>query len=77
MEDVGYVLFSIFNVVWATIYLQAWKRYSAELAFRWGTLDQRDDLLSEPRPLFRVNFTSFYIVEHVSNLLASFIVHSC
>lgn len=55
MEDVGYVLFSVFNVVWVTTYLQAWKRYSAELAFRWGTLDQRDDLLAEPRPLFRVS----------------------
>lgn len=54
-QDVGYVLFSIFNVVWVTTYLQAWKRYSAELAFRWGTLDQRDDLLAEPRPLFRVS----------------------
>ncbi|GLV40346.1 uncharacterized protein CBL_04147 [Carabus blaptoides fortunei] len=52
LEDVGYVLFSVFNVVWATIYVQAWKRYSAEMAFRWGTLDQRDDLLAEPRPLF-------------------------
>ncbi|XP_057653457.1 anoctamin-8 [Diorhabda carinulata] len=53
LEDVGYVVFSIFNVVWVTTYLQAWKRYSAELAFRWGTLDQRDNLLAEPRPLFR------------------------
>ncbi|XP_019880243.2 anoctamin-8 isoform X2 [Aethina tumida] len=53
LEDIGYVLFSVFNVVWVTTYLQAWKRYSAELAFRWGTLDQRDDLLAEPRPLFR------------------------
>lgn len=42
-----------------TTYLQAWKRYSAELAFRWGTLDQRDDLLAEPRPLFRVR-PNFY-----------------
>lgn len=52
MEDIGYVLFSFFNVVWVSVYLQAWKRYSAELAFRWGTLDQRADLLAEPRPLF-------------------------
>lgn len=55
LEDVGYVLFSVFNVVWATVYVQAWKRYSAEMAFRWGTLDQRDDLLAEPRPLFNVS----------------------
>ncbi|KAB0803967.1 hypothetical protein PPYR_00937 [Photinus pyralis] len=53
LQDVGYVLFSIFNVVWATVYLQAWKRYSAELAFRWGTLDERADLLANPRPLYR------------------------
>ncbi|XP_067003783.2 anoctamin-10 [Anabrus simplex] len=52
VEDVGYVLFSFFNVIWASVYLEAWKRYSAELAYRWGTLDQRDDLLVEPRPLF-------------------------
>ncbi|KAK4884573.1 hypothetical protein RN001_000844 [Aquatica leii] len=53
LEDVGFVLFSLFNVVWTTVYLQAWKRYSAELAFRWGTLDERKDLLADPRPLFR------------------------
>lgn len=53
-QDVGYVLFSFFNVLWASIYLEAWKRYSAELAYRWGTLDQRDELLVEPRPLYTV-----------------------
>lgn len=54
------MLFSVFNVVWVTTYLQAWKRYSSELAFRWGTLDQRDDLLAEPRPLFRVRIIIIY-----------------
>jgi hypothetical protein len=54
-EDVGFVLFSFFNVLWACIYVEAWKRYSAELAYRWGTLDQRDELLVEPRPLFTVS----------------------
>ncbi|XP_047117535.1 anoctamin-8 [Schistocerca piceifrons] len=52
VEDVGYVLFSFFNVLWASVYVETWKRYSAELAYRWGTLDQRDELLVEPRPLF-------------------------
>jgi anoctamin-8 len=56
-EDVGFVLFSFFNVLWASIYVEAWKRYSAELAYRWGTLDQRDELLVEPRPLFTVSMT--------------------
>lgn len=54
-QDVGYVLFSFFNVLWASIYLEAWKRYSAELAYRWGTLDQRDELIVEPRPLYTVS----------------------
>jgi anoctamin-8 len=55
IEDVGFVLFSFFNVLWASVYVEAWKRYSAELAYRWGTLDQRDELLVEPRPLFTVS----------------------
>lgn len=78
-RDMAYVLFSVFNVLWACIYLQSWKRfiklhlccfikrfilfsykyfsrYSNELAYRWGTLDQRDDLLIEPRPLFQVYY---------------------
>ncbi|XP_054289963.1 anoctamin-8-like isoform X2 [Macrosteles quadrilineatus] len=51
-EDVGFVLFAFFNVLWFSVYLEAWKRYCAELAYKWGTLDQRDELLQEPRPLF-------------------------
>ncbi|KAG6459264.1 hypothetical protein O3G_MSEX011282 [Manduca sexta] len=52
-KDIAYVLFSLFNVLWACVYLETWKRYSNVLAYRWGTLDQRDDLLVEPRPLFQ------------------------
>ncbi|XP_063834027.1 anoctamin-8-like [Ostrinia nubilalis] len=51
-KDIAYVLFSLFNVLWACVYLETWKRYSNALAYKWGTLDQRDDLLVEPRPLF-------------------------
>lgn len=33
------------------------------MAYRWGTLDQRDDLLVEPRPLFTVSLsTSLHII---------------
>ncbi|XP_026316071.1 anoctamin-8-like [Hyposmocoma kahamanoa] len=52
-KDVAYVLFSLFNVLWACVYLETWKRYSNVLAYKWGTLDQRDELLVEPRPLFQ------------------------
>ncbi|XP_050683452.1 anoctamin-8 isoform X2 [Leptidea sinapis] len=52
-KDIAQVLFSLFNVLWACVYLETWKRYSNVLAYRWGTLDQRDELLVEPRPLFQ------------------------
>ncbi len=52
MEDIAFVVFAFFNVIWATLYLESWKRRSAELAYTWGTADQRDELLAEPRPQF-------------------------
>ncbi|XP_065577884.1 anoctamin-8-like isoform X2 [Artemia franciscana] len=36
-ED-GIELFCIFNVLWATIFIEMWKRRSNELAYTWGTL---------------------------------------
>ncbi|KAH9645675.1 hypothetical protein HF086_005324 [Spodoptera exigua] len=54
-KDIAYVLFSLFNVLWACVYLETWKRYSNVLAYKWGTLDQRDELLVEPRPLFELS----------------------
>ena len=62
LEDIGFVMFAFFNVIWATLYLESWKRRSAELAFEWGTSDQRPELLSESRPLYKVRnvvFTPF------------------
>lgn len=53
-QDMGHVLFSLFNVAWASLYLEAWRRYSVELAFRWGTLSTPPELLETPRPLFKV-----------------------
>ena len=58
MEDIGFVLFSFFNVLWATLYLESWKRRSAELSFKWGTIDNKDEMLSEPRPLYQVGIQS-------------------
>ncbi|CAN8005287.1 unnamed protein product, partial [Ixodes hexagonus] len=51
-EDLCFVLFSLLNMLWATLYLESWKRYSAELAYHWGTLDSQSELLTEPRPQF-------------------------
>lgn len=54
-QDIGHVIFSLFNVAWASLYLEAWRRYSVELAFRWGTLSMPPELLEPPRPLYKVS----------------------
>lgn len=75
-QDMGHVLFSLFNVAWASLYLEAWKRYSVELAFRWGTLSTPPELLEPPRPLYKVSVTEVidnlfdlsYIADHCSRV---------
>uniref|UniRef100_A0A8D3C0U3 Anoctamin n=1 Tax=Scophthalmus maximus TaxID=52904 RepID=A0A8D3C0U3_SCOMX len=46
-----YVLFAVFNLIWCTVILEFWKRCSASLAYRWGTLS-RKKAFEEPRPGF-------------------------
>ncbi|XP_075896908.1 anoctamin-10 isoform X3 [Nelusetta ayraudi] len=46
-----YVMFAVFNLVWCTVILELWKRFSASLAYRWGTLS-RKKAFEEPRPGF-------------------------
>ncbi|KAM8888382.1 anoctamin-8 isoform 1-T1 [Synchiropus picturatus] len=52
-RDICCVVFALFNVVWATLFLERWKRRGAELAYKWGTLDTPVESLEEPRPQFR------------------------
>ncbi|XP_060568462.1 anoctamin-10-like isoform X2 [Ruditapes philippinarum] len=42
-------IFAVFNLVWATLFLEAWKRYCAELAFKWGCMDFVSSRFEEPR----------------------------
>lgn len=53
-RDICCVVFALFNVVWATLFLERWKRRGVELAYKWGTLDAPAESLEEPRPQFRV-----------------------
>lgn len=46
-----YVLFAVFNLVWSTVFLEVWKRFSATLAYGWGTLS-RKKAFEEPRAGF-------------------------
>lgn len=52
------MVFALFNVVWATLFLERWKRREAELSYRWGTLDTPAESLEEPRPQFRVRIVT-------------------
>ena len=54
-DDICFVVYALINMLWATLYLELWKRRSATCAYSWGTLDREDDLLVEPRPLFHVD----------------------
>ena len=38
-----HVFFAIFNLIWTTIFIEAWKRYSATLAYYWGSLSIVED----------------------------------
>ena len=59
MDDIGFVIFSFFNVIWATLYLESWKRRSAELSHQWGTIDTKSEMLSEPRVQYQVMWPLF------------------
>lgn len=42
-------IFAVFNLIWATIFLEAWKRYCAEITYRWGATDMVSSRFEEPR----------------------------
>ncbi|NXD70034.1 ANO8 protein, partial [Eolophus roseicapillus] len=52
-QDICCVVFAVFNVIWATFFLEEWKRRGAEFAYKWGTLDTPAESIEEPRPQFR------------------------
>jgi len=49
-HQLSVVLFCMFNLVWATIFLESWKRNTAVLAYRWGTINTEQ--YEEPRAAF-------------------------
>jgi len=58
LSDLCFVTFALFNCLWSTVYLEAWKRRQAELAFKWGTYDELPAdcgtlLTQSPRPGFK------------------------
>lgn len=37
-EQTKNTVFGVLNLLWATVFLEAWKRRCSELSFKWGTL---------------------------------------
>jgi hypothetical protein len=44
------VSFAVFNLLWVTVFLERWKRKSAELSYRWGTIDYKQ--FEKPRAAY-------------------------
>ena len=54
VEDLAFVALALVNVVWGSVWLEAWKRRSAGLVHRWGLPADSQELLQEPRPQYKV-----------------------
>lgn len=44
------LFFAVFNLVWATVFLEAWKRHCSTLAYKWGTI--RTEKFEEARAAY-------------------------
>ena len=42
------LFFAVFNMVWVTVFLEAWKRRCSVLSYKWGTI--RTEVYEEARP---------------------------
>jgi len=48
----SFLFFAIYNLIWATLLIEIWKRKSATIAFGWGTLSLQSIVYEEPRAGF-------------------------
>lgn len=56
IDNPATIFFAVFMSFWATLYMEMWKRYSAEIAHRWG-LTGFDLLAEPPRPEYLMRFS--------------------
>ncbi|KAJ0069557.1 hypothetical protein NL108_008513, partial [Boleophthalmus pectinirostris] len=50
----GHMIQAVFSMLWSTVVMELWKRRSASLSYRWGTLSLAERF-AEPRPGFHGN----------------------
>ncbi len=42
-----------FNLIWSICFTDLWKQKCAEYSYKWGSLDMKDNLLQDPRPMYK------------------------
>lgn len=47
----GHMIQAVFSMLWSTVVMELWKRRSASLSYRWGTVNLAERF-AEPRPGF-------------------------
>lgn len=47
----GHMMQAVFSMLWSTVVMELWKRRTASLSYRWGTLHLAERF-AEPRPGF-------------------------
>jgi anoctamin-8 len=52
-DSIYFLILSGFNLVWSICFTDLWKQKSAEYSYKWGTHDLKQDLLQDPRPMFK------------------------
>ena len=45
--DTDNILFAVMNVIWATVFLELWKRKGASIVNSWGRLDMQEGKVNE------------------------------
>ena len=78
----AFVLCALCTLVWSTVYIEHWKRYSSTLTFTWGALDPPPDYLAPTRPQYCVCHPRLCCIPAVcrgeaSEIFNSFLTRAC
>ncbi|CAF0827149.1 unnamed protein product [Brachionus calyciflorus] len=52
-DSIFFLVLCSFNLIWSICFNDLWNQRCAELSYKWGTLDMKENLLQDPRPMFK------------------------
>jgi anoctamin-8 len=55
-DSIYFLVICGFNLIWGICFNDLWKQKCAEFSYKWGTLDMKEDLLQDPRPMFKGSY---------------------